>query len=107
MTEGEDKPLKYPEMFRAARLMLLNKYDLLPHLRFDVAQVIANTRRVNPDIAILQVSAETGGEWTPGSTGFTASWPLWPPAGRSVTALKKRVAELETQLLSLRASRVE
>jgi hydrogenase nickel incorporation protein HypB len=60
VTEGEDKPLKYPHMFRASRLMLLNKIDLLPHLRFDVERCIAYARRVNPAIEVLQVSAETG-----------------------------------------------
>jgi hydrogenase nickel incorporation protein HypB len=60
VTEGEDKPLKYPDMFRAARLMLLNKADLLPYLNFDVAQVIANAQRVNPDIEIIQLSATSG-----------------------------------------------
>jgi len=60
VTEGEDKPLKYPDMFRAADLMLLNKVDLLPYLQFDVAQCIANARRVNPKIQILQLSASTG-----------------------------------------------
>jgi hydrogenase nickel incorporation protein HypB len=59
-TEGEDKPLKYPHMFRAAKLMLLNKIDLLPHLRFDVPQAIANARAVNPDIAVVAISAITG-----------------------------------------------
>jgi len=66
VTEGEDKPLKYPDMFRAARLMLLNKCDLLPHLTFDVAQAEANARRVNPDIEIIQLSASSGAgmeEW--------------------------------------------
>jgi hydrogenase nickel incorporation protein HypB len=60
VTEGEDKPLKYPNMFAAAHLMLVSKVDLLPHLRFDVAALIANARRVNPSIEVLQVSAETG-----------------------------------------------
>ncbi len=60
VTEGEDKPLKYPDMFRAARLMLLNKCDLLPYLNFDVAQAIAYARRVNPDIEIIQLSASSG-----------------------------------------------
>lgn len=60
VTEGEDKPLKYPDMFAAAQLMLLNKVDLLPHLRFDVARCIEAARRVNPGIEILQVSAVTG-----------------------------------------------
>jgi hydrogenase nickel incorporation protein HypB len=60
VTEGEDKPLKYPHMFRASRLMLLNKIDLLPHLRFDAARCIAYARQVNPSIEVLQVSAQTG-----------------------------------------------
>lgn len=60
VTEGEDKPLKYPHMFRAAELMILNKIDLLPHVDFDVSRAIANAREVNPDIAILQVSARSG-----------------------------------------------
>ena len=60
VTEGEDKPLKYPDMFHAADLMLLNKIDLLPYLDFDVAQCIAYAQRVNPDIEVLQVSAHSG-----------------------------------------------
>lgn len=60
VTEGEDKPLKYPDMFRAARLMLLNKCDLLPYVQFDVAQALANARRVNPEIEIIQLSASSG-----------------------------------------------
>jgi hydrogenase nickel incorporation protein HypB len=60
VTEGEDKPLKYPDMFTAADLMILNKCDLLPHLAFDVAQCEANARRVNPFIQILHVSATKG-----------------------------------------------
>jgi hydrogenase nickel incorporation protein HypB len=60
VTEGEDKPLKYPHMFRAAKAMILSKVDLLPHLRFDVEQAIAYAQQINPDIAILRLSAETG-----------------------------------------------
>jgi hydrogenase nickel incorporation protein HypB len=60
VTEGEDKPLKYPDMFRAATLMLLNKVDLLPYVSFDVAKCIEYARRVNPDIEVLQVSATKG-----------------------------------------------
>jgi len=60
VTEGEDKPLKYPDMFAAATLMILNKTDLLPYLRFDVARCIAAARQVNPGIEILQLSATTG-----------------------------------------------
>ena len=60
VTEGEDKPLKYPDMFAAARLMVLNKADLLPYLHFDVVKCIDNARRVNPGIEVLLVSAQTG-----------------------------------------------
>ena len=60
VTEGEDKPLKYPDMFHAAGLMLLNKVDLLPYLQFDVDKCIDYARRVNPAIRVLQVSATTG-----------------------------------------------
>lgn len=60
VTEGEDKPIKYPDMFHAADLMLLNKVDLLPHLNFDVEQCIQYALQVNPRIKILQVSATTG-----------------------------------------------
>ena len=60
VTEGEDKPLKYPSMFAAADLMLLNKSDLLPHLDFDVGLCIANALRVNPHLQTLVVSARTG-----------------------------------------------
>ncbi len=60
VTEGEDKPLKYPDMFRAASLMLLSKCDLLPHLSFDAAEAEANARRVNPGIEVIRVSAERG-----------------------------------------------
>ena len=60
VTEGEDKPHKYPDMFAAADLMLLNKADLLPHLDFDVGACLANALRVNPRLQILTVSARTG-----------------------------------------------
>ncbi|WP_038246845.1 hydrogenase nickel incorporation protein HypB [Ghiorsea bivora] len=60
VTEGEDKPLKYPDMFYAADLMILNKIDLLPYLNFDVEKCMAYARRVNPSIKIIQVSATTG-----------------------------------------------
>jgi hydrogenase nickel incorporation protein HypB len=60
VTEGEDKPLKYPDMFAAADLMLLNKSDLLPHLDYDIAACFAAALRVNPDLQILTVSARTG-----------------------------------------------
>ncbi|HAD6879445.1 TPA_asm: hydrogenase nickel incorporation protein HypB, partial [Salmonella enterica subsp. enterica serovar Typhimurium str. SL1344] len=60
VTEGEDKPLKYPHMFAAASLMLLNKVDLLPYLNFDVEKCIASAREVNPEIEIILISATSG-----------------------------------------------
>ncbi len=60
VTEGEDKPLKYPNMFAAASLMLVSKVDLLPHLQFDVEALIANAKRVNPSLGVIRVSATTG-----------------------------------------------
>ncbi len=66
VTEGEDKPLKYPHMFRAASLLLLNKCDLLPYLEFDAAFAEECARRVNPAIEVIRTSARTGAglpEW--------------------------------------------
>ncbi len=60
VTEGEDKPLKYPDMFHAADLMLLSKVDLLPYLNFDVARCIAYARQINPALQVMQVSATSG-----------------------------------------------
>ncbi|MDX9767571.1 MAG: hydrogenase nickel incorporation protein HypB [Ectothiorhodospiraceae bacterium] len=99
VTEGEDKPLKYPDMFHAAALMILNKTDLLPHLDFDVEACIANARRVNPAIEVMQLSARSG-------EGMQA-WLDWLEAGvraatsarlGEVEALRRRVVELEAQL---------
>lgn len=99
VTEGEDKPLKYPDMFAASTLMLLNKTDLLPHLRFDVQRCIDLARRVNPTIEVLQVSATTG-------EGMSA-WLRWleqrvaPQHGTDAAALQ-RVADLEAALVEAR-----
>jgi hydrogenase nickel incorporation protein HypB len=60
VTEGEDKPLKYPHIFRTAEVLLLNKIDLLPYLRFDVGQCIEHAKAVNPQIQVLSVSALSG-----------------------------------------------
>ncbi|MGJ0397297.1 MAG: hydrogenase nickel incorporation protein HypB [Methylocystis sp.] len=59
-TEGEDKPLKYPHMFGAAKLVIFNKIDLLPHLDFSMERARENVRRVNPDAEIIEVSARDG-----------------------------------------------
>jgi hydrogenase nickel incorporation protein HypB len=60
VTEGEDKPLKYPHMFAAATAVVLSKLDLVPHLDVDVARAERNVRKVNPRAAVLRVSARTG-----------------------------------------------
>jgi hydrogenase nickel incorporation protein HypB len=64
--EGEDKPLKYPGIFRKSRLMILNKLDLLPYVPFDLKAALANTRSINPEIEIIGISCTTGaglGDW--------------------------------------------
>ena len=99
VTEGEDKPLKYPDMFHAADLLLVNKTDLLPYVQFDVEAAIGHARRVRPGIEALRVSATTG-------EGMDA-WLDWLERGAaaaraardaSVEALRRRVAELEARL---------
>ena len=104
VTEGEDKPIKYPDMFRAASLMLMNKCDLLPYLSFKVDAAIEFARRVNPGIEVIQVSATSG-------QGMD-QWLDWIEKGsanareqrqQNVDALRRRVAELEGQLASRKA----
>lgn len=60
ITEGEEKPLKYPVMFRSVDVVVVNKIDLLPHLRFDMATFLANLRSINPQATVIELSAETG-----------------------------------------------
>lgn len=101
VTEGEDKPIKYPDMFRAATLMLLNKCDLLPYLSFKVDAAIEFARRVNPGIEVIQVSATTGQgmdewlKWLEVGARDTATKKL-----ATVDALKRREAELEAKLVA-------
>ncbi|MNN79463.1 Hydrogenase isoenzymes nickel incorporation protein HypB [compost metagenome] len=60
VTEGEDKPLKYPHMFAAATLMIINKIDLLPYVNFSVDKCIEFARQVNPSIQVIALSATSG-----------------------------------------------
>lgn len=60
VTEGEDKPVKYPKMFRSSRYLILNKVDLLPYVPFDLDRALAYAMEVNPDLEIFPVSALTG-----------------------------------------------
>ena len=99
VTEGDDKPLKYPDMFHAADLMVINKVDLLPYVAFDVDRAVARARQIRPGLPALTVSATTG-------EGF-AAWLAWLADGSAraraardatVAALRQRVAALEAQL---------
>ena len=102
VTEGEDKPLKYPDMFRAADIMLLNKCDLLPYLSFDVERAVENARRVNSNIEIIRTSATSG-------EGMD-DWLAWIAREReaarakrqeNMQTLKRRVVELEARLAAV------
>ena len=64
VTEGDDKPLKYPDMFHAASLMIINKTDLLPYVDFDVERCIAYARQVNPSIEVLCLSVKSGEQFS-------------------------------------------
>lgn len=99
VTEGEDKPLKYPNMFHAASMMLLNKVDLLPYVSFNTDLAISYARQVNPALQVLQLSATSG-------EGFD-QWLAWLMTGcttrqeerrLTVAALRRQVAQLEAKL---------
>lgn len=84
VTEGEDKPLKYPDMFAASDLMILNKIDLLPYVDFDVARCIDYARRINPGLEVLQLSARSG--------AGLPDWIDWIVAARRETVSNARPA---------------
>ncbi len=99
VTEGEDKPLKYPDMFAASDLMLLAKIDLAPHVNFDRKRAIEYARRVRPGIEVIEVSATRG-------DGMDA-WLRWIRQGAEaararrrdeIAHLKRRIAELEAKV---------
>ncbi len=87
VTEGEDKPLKYPHMFRAASTMIINKIDLLPHVDFSVDRAVAHAREVNPAIDVLALSARSG-------EGLQA-WYDW--LHREATAARAKTAVSDTR----------
>ncbi len=64
VTEGDDKPIKYPDMFYAASLMIINKIDLLPYVDFDVERCIRFARQVNPELKIIELSATKGNNFS-------------------------------------------
>ncbi|HMN91952.1 MAG TPA: hydrogenase nickel incorporation protein HypB [Hydrogenophaga sp.] len=108
VTEGEDKPLKYPDMFAASQLMILNKTDLLPHVTFDVARCIDLARRVNPAIEVIQLSATTGEgmdawlHWLEHKMGALHHHHHEPVTDQN--ALQARVSQLEAELAQARAA---
>ncbi|WP_264474455.1 hydrogenase nickel incorporation protein HypB [Leeia speluncae] len=97
VTEGEDKPLKYPDMFAASDVMILNKIDLLPYLDFDVDAAIGYAKRVNPNIRVIQVSARKG-------DGMD-EWLDWLHQGMNKAQLARQqwVQELEARIAVLEA----
>ena len=92
VTEGEDKPLKYPHMFGAAEVLILSKIDLLPHVRFDAARAIANALTINPRLAVFRVSAYTGEgmrewyDWLKGGLAVSMNGAAHATAGQPVSA---------------------
>ncbi|MCW2314128.1 hydrogenase nickel incorporation protein HypB [Rhodoferax antarcticus] len=102
VTEGEDKPLKYPDMFAAAKLMVLTKTDLLPHLNFDMARCKAYARRVNPGIEIIELSANTG-EGMQTWLDWLLDAPVQDAKSTPPTALQDRIQQLEAELAQLKA----
>lgn len=81
-TEGEDKPIKYPDMFSVSDLMLISKTDLLPYLEFNVDKTIEYAKRVNPDLEVIRVSAKSG-------EGME-KWIEWICSKRNVSGLADR-----------------
>lgn len=92
VTEGEDKPLKYPVMFREADVLLITKIDLAPYVDVDIAQIEANVRQVNPRVTVIPVSAKTGDgldtwfDWVRSQVGVSKQGGSTPQA-QTVTSL--------------------
>lgn len=87
VTEGTDKPLKYPHMFRTADLLLVNKVDLLPYVDFDVARCVEYARRARPGVPVVEVSATRGdgmAEWVAWLRTLGEGQPASPRAVRSL-----------------------
>ena len=96
VTEGDDKPIKYPDAFAAADLMVISKTDLLPHVDFDVERCVEHAKCINPDIEVIELSAKTG-------DGLEL-WTDWVEARHRQSleterqALQARLAELDRTL---------
>jgi hydrogenase nickel incorporation protein HypB len=92
VTEGDDKPLKYPDIFHHSDLLLINKIDLLPYVEFDLNACIDYARRINPDIEVIQLSARTG-------EGME-SWVDWVNQRRQ-QRLQQRISALQAEAIRL------
>lgn len=98
VTEGEDKPLKYPDMFQVADLLLINKIDLLPHVDFDTNLAIANARKIKPGLNALSLSSLTG-EGFPQWIDWLLERETTATEGRADRmAIEKRIEALEAEL---------
>ena len=93
VTEGDDKPIKYPDAFAAAELMVISKTDLLPHVDFDVAACIEHARCVNPDIRSHR-------SCPPRAAEGMDDWIAW------VAAQQRRVLEAERHSLEARLAKL-
>lgn len=99
VTEGEDKPLKYPNAFQSAHLMLLNKIDILPYVNFDLDQCCEYARRVNPRLEIMSISGMSGrgidiwGEWIIRNVNQMRA-----QQQNNLAALQRKISELEARL---------
>ena len=89
VTEGADKPLKYPHMFRGADLVLINKIDLLPYVDFDVDRLTGDCRSVRPGVEVLPCRPRPVRAWTRGATG-------WRAAGRRCRMIENPAPILDT-----------
>ena len=107
VTEGEDKPLKYPHMFRAAQALVLSKIDLLPHLDADAEACLANARRVNPALRLFQVSARTGAgmaalcDWFAAAAAAAAAGDAPAPSEEELRREADRISELIDALAAM------
>ena len=107
VTEGEDKPLKYPLMFRACELIVVNKIDLLPHLEFDLDRLRENLDSVHPGVARIELSARTG-EGVETWRELALRGPGAPAGDRMRQSMPGTAAEaLHSRLDALRAARTE
>lgn len=104
VTEGEDKPLKYPDMFQRAQLLLINKIDLLPHVNFSPERALQMARQVNPGLECIQVSATTGEGMDAWIRWLRKDTPSFESPRPEKTALLDRIKVLEAELLTARAA---